>query len=145
MKNTTFQSLIKKGFLTTAFLAFTILGFSQKKEEVVNSLTSMLNQKFNKSFSLDSTLSQGCKNHAKEKYYCQRLPFSKGQAHYHSSLNMYGDPVIPTLRTETIVNDFSEMLDDEFIKGALTDTEVSRFWIEEVQINDRYFLVLAVE
>ena len=50
MKKNTFQGMIKKGFLTTAFLAFAILGFSQKKQEVTDSLSVMLSKEFGRTY-----------------------------------------------------------------------------------------------
>ena len=145
MKKNTFQGLIKKGFLTTAFLAFTILGFSQKKQEVTDSLSVMLSKEFGRTFTLDPNMSLGCQNNAKESYYGPTIPPVKGQAHYHALLKMEGDQVLDILRITTAVRDIKELVQREDAYAYLNDISASRFWVEEIKIENTYYLVVGLD
>ncbi len=145
MKKNTFQGLIKKGFLTTAFLAFTILGFSQKKQEVIDSLSVMLSKEFGRTFTLDQNMSLGCQNSAKESYYGPVIPPVKGQAHYHARLKMEGDPVLDILKIGTVIGNFKELVQMEEDRGYLNEITASRFWVEEVKVENTYFLVVGLD
>jgi hypothetical protein len=145
MKKNTFQGLIKKGFLTTAFLAFAILGFSQKKQEVTDSLSVMLSKEFGRTFTLDPNMSLGCQNSAKESYYGPVIPPVKGQAHYHARLKMEGDQVLDILRITTAVRDIKELVQREDAYAYLNDISASRFWVEEVKVENTYYLVVGLD
>ena len=145
MKKNTFQGLIKKGFLTTAFLAFAILGYSQKKQEVTDSLSVMLSKEFGRTFTLDPNMSLGCQNSAKESYYGPVIPPVKGQAHYHARLKMEGDQVLDILRITTAVRDIKELVQRQDAYAYLNDISASRFWVEEVKVENTYYLVVGLD
>ena len=145
MKKNTFQGMIKKGFLTTAFLAFAILGYSQKKQEVTDSLSVMLSKEFGRTFTLDPNMSLGCQNSAKESYYGPVIPPVKGQAHYHARLKMEGDQVLDILRITTAVRDIKELVQRQDAYAYLNDISASRFWVEEVKVENTYYLVVGLD
>jgi len=145
MKKNTFQGLIKKGFLTTAFLAFAILGFSQKKQEITDSLSVMLSKEFGRTFTLDSNMSLGCQNNAKESYYGQVIPPVKGQAHYHARLKMEDDQVLDILSITTAVRDIKELVQRQDVYAYLNEISASRFWVEEIKVENTYFLVVGLD
>lgn len=145
MKKNTFQGLIKKGFLTTAFLVFTILGFSQKKQEVIDSLSVMLSKEFGRTFTLDPNMSLGCQNSASESYYCKTIPPVKGQAHYHARLKMEGDPVLDILKIGTVIENFKELVQVDQYNNYLKEISASRFWVEEIKVENTYFLVVGLD
>ncbi len=145
MKKNTFQGLIKKGFLTTAFLAFAILGYSQKKQEVTDSLSVMLSKEFGRTFTLDPNMSLGCQNSAKESYYGPVIPPVKGQAHYHARLKMEGDQVLDILRITTAVGAIKKLVQMQDDYAYLNDISASRFWVEEVKVENTYYLVVGLD
>ena len=145
MKKNTFQGMIKKGFLTTAFLAFAILGYSQKKQEVTDSLSVMLSKEFGRTFTLDPNMSLGCQNSAKESYYGPVIPPVKGQAHYHARLKMEGDQVLDILRITTAVGAIKKLVQRQDAYAYLNDISASRFWVEEVKVENTYYLVVGLD
>ena len=145
MKKNTFQGMIKKGFLTTAFLAFAILGFSQKKQEVTDSLSVMLSKEFGRTFTLDPNMSLGCQNSAKESYYGPVIPPVKGQAHYHARLKMEDDQVLDILRTTTVVRNIMELVQRQDYYNYLNEISASRFWVEEIKVENTYYLVVGLD
>jgi len=145
MKKSIFSSWMKRGSSTIFMVVSTFFSFSQKHQMVKDSLMAMLSQDFGRDFILDPKMSVGCFNSARESYYGSTISPVNGQAHYHARLKMEGDPVLGVLKVETVVNNFRELIQRTDAHEYLKEIAVSRFWMEEVQIENTYFLVVGLD
>ena len=90
-------------------------------------------------------MSLGCQNSAKVSYYGPVIPPVKGQAHYHARLKMEGDQVLDILRITTAVRDIKELVQRQDAYAYLNDISASRFWVEEVKVENTYYLVVGLD
>ncbi len=145
MKKSHFQGSIKNGFLVALFVAFTLCNFAQNRQAVIDSLSEMLYKDFGRKFTLDPDMSNGCINSAKESYSGNVIAPVKGQAHYHARLKMEGEPVLEVLKMSTVIREFKALIESQDAFGYLQEISACRFWVEEVKVEDTYFLVVGVD
>ena len=90
-------------------------------------------------------MSIGCQNKKKESYYGQVIPPVKGQAHYHARLKMEDDQVLDILSITTAVRDIKELVQRQDAFAYLNEITASRFWVEEIKVENTYFLVVGLD
>jgi hypothetical protein len=139
------QNLTRKIVLSIALSAFSLLGLSQKKQTFTDSLSNFLSTEFERGFTLDSSMTIGCQNSAIESYYGKTIPPVKGQAHFHSRIKLEDEPVLEVLKIGTILNTIKEGLYKNGSFEYLNEINASRFWVEEVQVEKTYYLVVGID
>jgi hypothetical protein len=58
---------------------------------------------------------------------------------------MEGDQVLDILRTTTAVRDIKELIQREDAYAYLNEISASRFWVEEVKVENTYYLVVGLD
>jgi hypothetical protein len=145
MKNDRFQDYTRRVLLVVMCLVITMSNFAQNKQIVIDSLSNVLYVDFGRKFTLDPSMIQGCINSARESYFGELIPPVNGQAHYHARLKMEGEPVLGVLKMSTVIREIRALIERQDAYDYLTEISAHRFWVQEVQVEDTYFLVVGLD
>ena len=142
---------MKKLFLTIAlgtFLLCTSNSFSMgvNKEpiptKIIKEFSNVLSLFFDHELKLDSTLRESCLQFIEEEVGGKQLTKGKDYAYFHMMWTLTDS--LGSYKSEDLTNSLDKMIHQDIYKNYFSRMEGESYWIEVIQKEEKYYLVVAL-